>query len=171
MLISLASAPHKSSEPAWNSEPLHYALRLLGFVVELAEGVEELLHLLLQGRVSPVCVTPGALGVAHLDLGHLVPAPVLLQVRPQAGDLPLEHLVPLLQAGGRREAQSGQRNALHTHTIHTLTVTHSQTGSHTLALSHSDTHSLTHTVTHTHSYTSTLTQTQIHSYTLIHKKH
>lgn len=77
-------------------------LALAGLSSQLSEGVEELLHLHLQRGVAAVGVGPGTLHVADLDLGHAVPAALLLQAGPQSHHLPLEGLVTLLQPGRDR---------------------------------------------------------------------
>lgn len=88
---------------------------------EVAEGGEELLHLLLQDLVAPLGVVLGALAVAQLDLRHGVLLPLLVQLFVEAQHLRLQLQVALLQAGKeakRRDSLGEQRLLLRGDTTH-----------------------------------------------------
>lgn len=66
---------HTSRVPL--SKAVDDVLRLLGLVVELSEGVEELLHLLLQSGIAQLCGGPAPFRLVDLSLDGAVPAPLL----------------------------------------------------------------------------------------------
>lgn len=80
------------------SEALDNPFSLLGLVVQLSEGVEELLHLTLQSRVASFGSSSSSLGLADLGLDRLVPVALLGKVGSQLDHLHLQLLVSLLQA-------------------------------------------------------------------------
>ena len=111
--------PHTPARPPLSlslslslSEAPDNPLGLPGFVVELPEGVEELVHLPLDGRVARLGGGPGPLRLLDLGLHGLIPAALLRQVGPQTPQLALQLLVPLLQAGRETHARRRRRRVM-----------------------------------------------------------
>lgn len=100
--------PQQPPPPASFSKALDDALSFLGLVVQLSEGVKQLLHLPLQRSVAQFRGGPGLLGLCDLGLDDLVPVALLHEVGFQPDHLHLQLLVPLLEAGG---AEGSERQA------------------------------------------------------------
>ena len=94
----IVGSPSGQPRPPLSEAPDN-PLGLSGFVVELPEGVEELVHLSLDSGVAGLGGGPGPLRLLNPGLDRLVPAALLRQVDLQTQQLALQLLVPLLQAG------------------------------------------------------------------------
>lgn len=95
-----------ASTPPVLSEALDDTLSFLGLVVQLSEGVEQLLHLPLQGGVAQFGGRPGLLGLYDLGLDGLVPVALLHEVGFQPDHLHLQLLVALFEAGGAERSET-----------------------------------------------------------------
>lgn len=92
-----------------SSKALDDAFCLLGLIAELSKGVKELLHLLLQGCVVPLRVSPSPLRLHDLSLDSLVPVPLLREVGFQPNNLDLQLFISLLEAGGKDMRKKSKR--------------------------------------------------------------